>query len=112
MFVLSQSTSYTWPVTVEFPVSGGKYEKATFDAEFKRVTQSKIRELTEAAGAGKLTDPDFAREILVGWSGITNPDGEVPFSAQALNSLLEMPLVASSIVRAFFESISGARLKN
>ena len=36
-FILAQSDSYSWPVTVEFPVDGGRFEKQTFDAEFKRL---------------------------------------------------------------------------
>lgn len=112
MFVLSQSTSYTWPVTVEFPVSGGKFEKQTFDAEFKRLPQTRIREMTTDAGRGKIDDNDFAREVLVGWKGVSDGSGDVPFSAEALDRLLEIPLVAGAIVQAFFESLAGAKRKN
>lgn len=112
MFVLSQSSSYTWPVTVEFPVSGGKYDKQTFDAEFKRLPQSAIKELTDRAAKGELNDSDFVKEILVGWKGITDGKDEVPFSSQALEQLLEIPLVAAAIAQAFFGSVAGARRKN
>ena len=33
----SQSPSYRWPVVVEFPVDGGKFDKETFDAENNKV---------------------------------------------------------------------------
>jgi hypothetical protein len=52
MFILSQSSSYKWPVSVDFPVDGGKYEKQTFDAEFKRMSQPQIEETHRAVRSG------------------------------------------------------------
>lgn len=111
-FVLSQSSTYTWPVAVEFPVDGGKTEKQTFDAEFKRLPQSRIREIAQAIDAGEVTDYDIALEVVVGWSGVTDGSSEIPFSDKALKQLLDVPLVATSIVVAFFNSMSGAKRKN
>jgi hypothetical protein len=112
MFVLSQSTSYTWPVTVEFPADGGRTEKQTFDAEFKRLSQTRVKELADAIQSGELTDADVATEVMLGWSGVTDGSDEVPFSQAALKQLLDLPLVASSIVVAYFGSLSGAKRKN
>ena len=39
MFKIVQNPTYTWPVTLELPADGGKTEKATFDAEFKRTAR-------------------------------------------------------------------------
>lgn len=112
MFVLSQSNSYKWPVSVEFPVDGGKTEKQTFDAELKRVNQSRIDEITNAP-EGSISNRDFAAEILIGWSGIFDAKGDpVPFSEGAKDTLLDVPLVSSAICKAFFESLAGVRRKN
>ncbi|MFZ9654548.1 MAG: phage tail assembly chaperone [Limnohabitans sp.] len=111
-FVLKQSTTYTWPVTVEYPVDGGRTEKSTFDGEFKRLPQSRIKEITAAVEANELTDVDIAEEVLVGWSGVSDGADEIPFSQSALAQLLEVPLVASAIVMAFFNSLTGAKRKN
>ena len=46
-FKLDQSGTYKWPVTVEVPMDNGKHDKHKFDGEFKRVTQSRIREMNE-----------------------------------------------------------------
>lgn len=113
MFSISQSKSYHWPVTVELPVTGGKHEKHTFDAEFKRITQGRIKEISKAIESGDMTDSDFCKEILLGWKGVHDDRGEaIPFSETARDELLDIQLVAGAIVTAFFKSLQGARTKN
>jgi hypothetical protein len=121
-FVLKQSATYTWPVTLVLPVDGGRREKHTFDGEFRRLPQTRINEIIRLARLqerGKLADDeelqdqDAAKEILVGWSGITDDDGkEVPFSEAALGQLLEIPTVAGQVVRTWFDSLEVAKRKN
>ena len=43
--VLKDSDSYSWPITYRLPVSGGRREKQEFEAEFKRLPQSRITEI-------------------------------------------------------------------
>lgn len=94
------------------PVDGGKTEKATFDAEFKRLNQTRLNEIREAVDKGNITDMELAKEVLVGWSGITDENGAVPYSEGARDKLLDIPLVATAIVYALFGSIAGAKRKN
>ena len=113
MFVISQSSSYKWPVSVEFPVDGGKTEKQTFDGEFKRLSQSRIDEVRKAVTDDLITEREFAKEVLVGWSGIVDSEsGEVPFSERARDDLLNVPMVSNAIVMAFMNSLSGVKRKN
>lgn len=113
MFVLSQSSSYKWPVAVDFPVDGGKFEKQTFDAEFKRMTQTQIEGVRKQIEEATTTDRDLARDVLVGWSGIKDEHGDdVPFSETARDQLLDVPLVAAAVVMAFITSLSGRKQKN
>lgn len=112
MFKIVTTTEYTWPVSVQFPVDGGRTEKATFDAKFKRLTQTRLGELREAIEKGTTSDVEIARDVLVGWSGVSDDKGEVPYSEAARDTLLDVPLVAASIVMAMFESIAGAKRKN
>lgn len=112
MFKITTSPTYTWPVSVEFPVDGGKTEKATFDAEFRRLTQSRVEEIRSAVERGEMKDTDLAREALVGWTGVVDTDGPVPYSESARDQLLEIPMVATAIVVALLNSLSGARRKN
>lgn len=121
-FVLKQSDTYTWPITLILPVDGGRREKHTFDGEFKRLPQTRINEIVRQARAmerGRLNedegleDQDAAREVLTGWSGVVDDDGkEIPFSSSTLAQLLEIPTVAGQIVRAWFESLEVAKRKN
>jgi len=121
-FVLKQSASYTWPITLVLPVDGGRREKHTFDGEFKRLPQTRINEIVRQARAmerGKLADDealedqDAAREVLIGWAGVVDDDAkDIPFSDTALAQLLEIPTVAGQIVRAWFESLEVAKRKN
>jgi hypothetical protein len=111
-FVLKQTTSYFWPVTVEMPADGGRFEKQTFDAEFRRMNQSRIETIMADAVASQIRDVDVASEVMVGWKGITDQGDEVPFSEKSKADLLDMPLVASAVIKAWMESLAGAKRKN
>jgi len=124
-FVLKQSDSYTWPVSIKLPANGGKRERQTFDAEFKRLAQSRINEIQrevqlrvkanekgEDTGEG-ISDQSIADEILVGWDGIVDGDGEpVPFSNAVKAQLLDVPMMAGALVAAYFESLVEQKRKN
>lgn len=112
-FVLSQSESYTWPVTVEFPIDGGRFEKQTFDAEFRRLPQARIREIWDLIQAGDLSDDELCDEVLTGWSGIQDAKGgDVPFSEKAKADLLNVPLVSAAVVTSWLDSLSKGKRKN
>lgn len=121
-FVLKQSATYTWPITLVLPVDGGRRDKHTFDGEFRRLPQTRINEIVKLAQLqerGKLADDeelrdqDAAKEILAGWSNVVDDKGEeVPYSDAALNQLLEIPTVAGQIVRTWFDSLEVAKRKN
>jgi len=123
-FVLKQSDSYRWPVSFKLPTDGGKREKQTFEAEFKRLPQSRIMEiqtqaqrLIKAAEDGEqiegISDLSVADEVLVGWSGIVDEDGEeVPFSKANKAALLEVPMLAASLIQSYFESLVEEKRKN
>jgi hypothetical protein len=112
-FVLKQSDSYTWPVTFDIPVDGGRHERQTFDGEFKRLPQSRITEIGEQIKAEEITDSTLAGEVLIGWAGVTDDAGkDIPFSQSALQQLLDVPMLAAAITLAYFESLQGAKRKN
>lgn len=72
-FVLAQTESYSWPVTVEFPIDGGRFEKQSFDAVFKRLPQTRIREIWDLIQAGELNDDELCAEVLTGWRASRTP---------------------------------------
>lgn len=112
-FTLKRDDRFKWPVSFDVPIDGGKFKRETFDAEFRRLNQSRINEIHAQARADEVNDLDIAREVLVGWDGIKDDDGEdVPFSESAREQLLDVPMLASAIVAKYFESLQGAKTKN
>jgi hypothetical protein len=120
-FVLKQSDSYSWPVPLLIPVDGGKKQKFSFDAQFKRLKHSRINQIIKQARAihfgreeeDMLDDQEGVREILVGWSGVFDDDGnEVPFSESALLQLIEIQTVPGQIIKAWFDSMETSKQKN
>jgi len=112
-FVLKQGNSYKWPVVYDMPVDGGKHERHTFDAEFKRITQSRIRQMGEQIENNEITESELVTEVLLGWDGINDDDGNpIKFSQKALDQVIDVPMLATSISKAFFDSIAGAKRKN
>lgn len=124
-FVLSQSQSYSWPVSINLPADGGKREKSSFDALFKRLPQSRINEIQQlvqqrikSAERGDeldngVTDQSIAAEILVGWAGILDADGDdVPYSEAVKAQLLDVPMMAGALIEAYFTSLVELKRKN
>lgn len=124
-FVLNQSQSYSWPVRIQLPADGGKREKSSFDALFKRLPQSRINEIQQlvqqrikAAERGEeldngVTDQTIAAEILVGWAGILDADGDdVPYSEAVKAQLLDVPMMADALIEAYFTSLVELKRKN
>jgi hypothetical protein len=112
-FVLKQSETFSWPVTFDLPVDGGLHETQTFDVHYKRMPQKWIREIAKKIEADKVTDTEVAKEIVAGWTGITDEAGkEIPFSQKALEQILDIPTLSGSVVLAFFKATSGVKEKN
>jgi len=112
-FVLKQSDTYVWPVTVEIPIDGGRFDRQTFDAEFKRLPQARNNAIIQAARAETTTDLEVAEEVLAGWKGITDDAGkDIPYSETAKSQLLDVPGVSAALVEAYINSLLGAKRKN
>lgn len=110
MFKMSTEASYSWPVKIATPISGGKYESHTFDLVFKRLTQSKIKKLLNDPDA---SDVSFCKEVVLGWKGVTDREAkEIPFSEEAVDEFLDFPQMASTIVTTYLQSVAGAKIKN
>ena len=113
MFKLSTTPTYFATVSVEFPDGDGKTKRATFDAEFRRLSQSELESFQQRVSDGILTDSGFAAEVLVGWRGVKDEDdSDLPFSEANRERLLDIYPVRPSVIKAFYESIAGAKAKN
>ena len=74
-FVLKKTASYKWPIKVEIPVDGGKFETQTFDAVFKKMSRSAFNKIVDEG------DDALIDAILQGWDGIKDEEGkDIPFT--------------------------------
>ncbi|MBL3601301.1 MAG: hypothetical protein JMN25_15790 [gamma proteobacterium endosymbiont of Lamellibrachia anaximandri] len=108
-FVLQQNndTPIDWPVKVNVPRSGGKVERQAFTARFKQLDQE---EIDDKAAQG---DAEFVREILVGWEGVKDIDGNViEYSESGRDIMIRTVHVRKAILAAYFECMSGITRKN
>ena len=121
-FKLSTASSYPWPVAGE--LAGTRY---SFTGQFAFLDQERIDYLLVASAkrAALLKrgedDPDLAgvtaraiaAEVLVGWSGVTDDDGEpIEFTAAAADKFLRIQGVANAITEAWGESLEGGKRGN
>ncbi len=109
MFQIASKNTCKWPVTVLVPQDGGKRAKYTFTAEFALLAPERERALK----VGDISDEDFLREVLVGWSGVQDVDGaDLPFSDDARDKLIAIPYVRAALIEAYFDFVAGGRRKN
>lgn len=106
-FVLKKASSYKWPVAVDVPVDGGKFKKETFTAIFKKMSRSAFNDLVDQG------DDALVGEIIEGWEGIKDEDGEdVEYSEAARRELFDDPYVLRAVITAYTDSLTGAQAKN
>jgi hypothetical protein len=99
-FKLKLSPTYSTPVNIEIPVDGGRFEKSTFDAEFKRLSTDELNALLARQQEANRTDQDMIADVLVGWKGLR---GE---------ALFKVVQAVPALTKAFFTSIANVRQKN
>jgi hypothetical protein len=108
-FVMEQPATFKWPVKVPIPRNGA-YEFATFTGEFPNMSEEDVRKLlaNDAAGMPTRSDREVASDVLVGFSGITRPDGsQETFCDISKARLLASPRVASAVVGTFLLAVRG-----
>ena len=110
MFKLQTTPSYLQDVKVLLP---GEKKEQVFQIEFRRLDTAELVDLNKRIPQDEISDIDVAHELVTGWKAVKDEEGnELDFTADNFNRLLAIHPVPSCIVRAFFDSISGARLKN
>ncbi len=106
-FVRKKSSTFKWPVTVEFPVDGGSFESESFDATFKRLGRDEFGKLVDKG------DAELVHAVLQNWEGVKDEAGkDIPFTKAALKDMLDDPYFAKGIVKAYLETLEGAKAKN
>ena len=108
-FKMTQKPTFTAVVTVNIPNDAGRFDKSTFVARFKRMTQAEV----EGMRLEGLSNEEVARRTLVGWEMKDADTGEdVPFTQDNLEAALQIMPTPLAIAQAFFEAAMGGRTKN
>tara|TARA_Y100001937_G_C7102250_1_gene323108 strand:+ start:952 stop:1326 length:375 start_codon:yes stop_codon:yes gene_type:complete len=124
MFILKKEATFTHPIVFYTPSDGGTRTKNEFDAVFKIIPQSRINEIaTQAQKKQKeledgimdginISDSLIADEILIGWDGITDGDKEVPYTPGTKKQLLDIPMLANTLVTEYLNVVAQQKTKN
>ncbi|MGE0451846.1 MAG: hypothetical protein AB7Q29_19900 [Vicinamibacterales bacterium] len=113
MFKISLSDRYTWTVSVEVIGDGGKATKHTFEAQFRRLSQSEIDAMIAGLQSKEIGDAQVIEQVLVGWKGIQDAGGqEIHFGETTRDQVLDVYPVRPAVLQAWFESLQGAKRKN
>lgn len=103
--LLEKHAPVKWPVTICVPVDGGEVEKHEIVAQFKLVSLKRSAEI--------IGDQAFLAEVLVGWEGVHDADGNaLPFTDENRERLCDVSYVKPAIVQAYLECSAGAARKN
>ena len=121
-FKLSTANSYPWKVAGK--LAGESYN---FTAEYAFIDQERIDYLLVASAKRAallkrgeddpelegITSRAIAAEVLVGWAGVTDDEGEpIPFTPAARDKFLQIQGVARAVTDAWGESLEGAKVGN
>lgn len=105
MFKIGQTDRFSYPVSVDIPADGGKRTTYTFDAIFRRLSRDEFVDLTTRAQAGETNDAALVRDVLLGWKGVQDAEGgELPFSEENRELVLNVWPVLPAVVAAFIEA--------
>lgn len=106
-FIRNKSKTIKWPVSVESPVDGGRFETESFDAVFKRVGRKEFQQLIDRG------DIDLVEAVLVGWEGVKDEsEKDISFTPAALRDMLDDPCFTKGVIKAYLETLEGAKAKN
>ncbi|ALP62396.1 hypothetical protein [Paraburkholderia caribensis] len=110
-YVLAKNPTFKAKVMVVEPgnTDDGAVEASEFTAEFKRLKRDEAETLMKA------NQPVYVAlaDVLVGWSGLKGDDGgELPFSAEYRDALLQIPHAVVALWDTFLQGTSGATRKN
>lgn len=107
MFKLKLADAIRWPVTIHVPADGGTTQPIKVTGVFRPVTQARFNELVAQR------DGDILKEVVLGWDGIADADGAaLPFSAENLVTLVEIPYARMGFIQAWMEIQGGGAAKN
>ena len=114
MFTLKAESTFEWPVVAKAPKNGGTYEKVTFNATFRVLSQEVINNLSDS-GSLSTGSVRVLREALVSFTGldVAEEDGEqVTDFDRRIEIILDHPYMVKALSDAFASGMAGKAIKN
>lgn len=112
MFILDTGDTFTTKVKFSLPGQAERVE-GEFLATFKRLSRAALDQLTEPQDGNPPTDLGICREVLAGWSGVTDASGAaIAFDAATREKVLGIPGMDRVIAAAFFTEVQALPRKN
>lgn len=109
MFKLTQSPTYWYPVQLLDLDADGNVVSAEIQVQFVRLSVDEEEALRQRNTADRV----LAREIMRGWRGVADEQGQaLPYGDEARERFLAQPGAAYAVVIAFYESRNQAALGN
>lgn len=110
-FTLRAPTAFWWTVRVPVPTDND-YTVYTLRCLFKPVAQPTLdlwRGMRPAAEGEKVpTEAEICHQVLKDWQGPLDTEGApLPFSPEALDKALRIPMAGASIVATYLAAMSG-----
>jgi len=107
MFKLDLSPAYFAPVAIDMLDADGVLRTHRFDARFKRLDEPTVVDIQKRAEAKTITDGQLLDEIMIGWRGIEDADGNpLAFTADEVRSVCtKVSGLRQAIVNAWFASL-------
>jgi len=109
-FVLRMPGTFWWTVRVPVPADD-TYQVCKLELLFKPVSQTRLdtfRGLNLQPGQAVPSEREICHEVVAGWRNLADEEGVVHrFSAQALDQLLEVPVVRGAILATYLLVMSG-----
>lgn len=112
MFKFEKNPVFTWPVKVQVPTDGGKFEEHVFNARWQLQDAAALRKFQDEHPAGGAVA--LLEKALKGWSDIQEADGNsIEFTPENVKRLADTWHVRSALVASYWDAANGElRTKN
>ena len=112
MFKFEKNPTFTWPVKVQVPIDGGKFEEHVFTARWQLQEAAALRKFQAEhpeGGAAALLE-----KALKSWSDVQETDGTpIEFTPENVKRLADAPHVRSALITSYWDAADGGlRTKN
>lgn len=114
MFQLVSQATFFAPVSFHFLAEGGELQESGFRARFKHLDQQAFDAFTQRLGLPDADATELLKEVLIGWDDQVLDEGGqlLAYTPHNRDRLVAVRLMASKLLRAFFDANRAAAEKN